>query len=370
MRRLIVTCFIVVGIGGVASNRPAAAQPVDVSLTSERRPVRISVQPLFQRYDEDGQTVSEWSVPLHAVVPLGDDVLFGLRTGLARADGSNLTHVTGLGDVQASLSYTRSVGAGSVILHLGANLPSGAKEFTLEEFETMTQLSRNVYAFRMPGMGQGFNVTPGATWAVPVGEHVMLGVGASYRLRGRYTPLRAMEGDYNPGDEVQLTGGVDVQLGTASALSGDVTLTLYGDDTIDGVEQYGPGRKLSLTAQYLHHVGFNVVRAVVRYQSQAKSRLPVSASGGDEAEVLRVLPNQGSAFVTYRFQASEYIDLIWRAEGRFFGETATYARASLFSVGAAPAFSIGDAWTVRPQFAYTFGSFTGLEAGLGFAVAL
>lgn len=369
MRRLIVATFIVCAGVGFGVDRPVAAQLADVSLTSEQPPVRLSLQPLWQRYDDEGHTLSEWSVPLVAVVPLQDDLLLGLRTGLARAGGSDLAQVNGLGDVQATLSYAQPVGEGSIIANLGVNLPSGTTAFTVEEFETMTQLSQNVYAFRMPGLGQGFNLAPGATWAVPVGEGVMLGLGASYQLRGSYTPVRAMDGRYNPGNEVRLTGGVDVQAGATSTLSGDVTLTHYGTDTIDGVEQYAPGRKLTLTAQYLRSMGFNAVRAVVRYQSQARSSVPV-APGSDDTEALRVLPNQGTVLVLYRVRVQEAIDVVWRAEGRRFGETSVYASASLFSVGAAPEFAVGAGWTLTAQFAYLFGSFSGVEAGVGMVVEL
>lgn len=353
----------------MGASSAAAQQPFDVSLTSERQPVRIALQPTWQHYDDEGQAIAEWSMPLVAVVPLGDDMMFGLRTGVASAGGTDLTQVTGLGDVQATLSYTRPVGAGSIIANLGVNLPSGTTALAADEFETMTRLSQNFYGFRMPGLGQGFNVAPGATWAVPAGEHVMVGLGASYQWRGSYTPVDALDGRYNPGNEVRLTGGLDVQVGPTATLSGDVTLTLFGDDTIDDVEQYGPGRKLTLTGQYLHTMGFNALRAVVRYRSQARSSVPVGVGGGTD-ERLRVLPNQGTAFVTYRYRVQERVHIVWRVDGRFFGETAVYASKSLVSVGAAPELAFDDGWTLTPRFAYTFGSLTGVEAGLGVAVEL
>lgn len=368
MRRLIVATWIVLVSVGLGMERPVAAQPIDVSLTSERKPVRISLQPLVQHYDDDGHTITEWSVPLVAVVPVQDHLLLGLRTGLARASGSELAPVKGLGDVQATLSYTRPVGEGSVIVNLGANLPSGATAFTPDEFETVTQLSQNFYAFRMPGLGQGFNLTPGVTWALPAGDDVMLGLGASYQLRGGYAPVQAMDGRYNPGNEVRFTGGLDIRAGETSTLSGDATLTLYGTDMIGDVEQYGPGRKLSLTAQYLRTIGFNAVRAVARYQSQAKSSVPTGIGGDDDAEELRVLPNQGAAFIIYRVRVHDAVDIVWRAEGRRFGETSAYSSKSLFTVGVAPEYSFEAGWTLMPRFAYTLGSFSGVEAGLGMAV--
>ena len=366
---MIAGLIVVAGIGYGDAYR-AQAQPADVSLTSQQLPTRITLQPTFQRYGEGATALSEWSLPLTAFVPIRDNLVVGLRTGLARAGGEDFAAVAGRTDLQATVSYTRPVSEGSLILNLGVNLPSGSTALTVDEFETITQLSQNFYPFQMPGFGQGFKISPGATWAVPAGERVMIGLGASYQLRGGFTPVSGMDESYNPGDEVRLTGGIDIQIRRNQAVSGDLTVTLYGTDMLGDVEQFGPGSKVSATAQYRQDIGFNTVRIVARYQSRAKSSLPAATGIGVPAEELQVIPTQGTARVLYRYRVQDGLDITWRAEGRFFGETAVFSSKSLFTAGVGPAFAFEDRWTLHPQFAYTLGSFTGVEIGLGLGVDL
>lgn len=370
VRRLLAICIsVLVGVG-FGTAKTGQAQPIDISLTSQQPPTRITIQPVFQRYEDGQTTLSEGSVPLEIFVPIQDNMLLGLRTGLARAGGTDFTSVTGRGDLQANLSYSRAAGAGSIVFNLGVNLPSGTTSLTDDEFETVTRLSYNFYEFQMPGFGQGLNLTPGVTWAVPAGERVLLGLGASYKLRGGFTPIDGMEASYDPGNEVRLTGGADIQLGRSEALSGDITITLYGTDTLGEAEHYGPGHKISATAQYLHHIGFNMVRIVARYQSQAKSSLPATAGPDAPAEERRIIPTQGTIFVVYQHRVSDGINMAWRVDGQRFGKIADFSSKLLITVGGTPELSFKDQWILRPQFAYTLGSFSGLELGLGIGLEL
>ena len=179
-----------------------------------------------------------------------------------------------------------------------------------------------------------------------------------------------MDLSYNPGNEVRLTGGADVRLGRTQALSGDFTIILYGTDTLGDTEQYGPGNKVSATAQYMQNIGFNMIRVVARYQSQAKSSLPVAAEANASVEELRIIPTQGTALVVYHHRIRDGIRIAWRAQGQIFGQTAVFSSKSLFTAGVTPAISFEDSWMLRPQFAYTVGSFTGLEVGLGLGLEL
>ncbi|NBB85871.1 MAG: hypothetical protein GVY12_06580 [Bacteroidetes bacterium] len=369
VRWMIAGLIVVISLGYGGAYR-AHAQPTNVSLTSQQLPTRITLQPTFQRYIEDAMALSEWSLPLTAFVPIQNNLILGLSTGLAQAGGDNFTTVAGRTDLQATVSYTRSVREGSLILNVGVNLPSGSTALTPDEFETITQLSQNFYPFQMPGFGQGFNISPGATWAVPAGERVMVGIGASYQLRGGFTPVTGMDESYDPGNEVRLTSGIDIQIRRNQAVSGDLTVTLYGNDMLGETEQFGPGSKVSATAQYRQDIGFNTVRIVARYQSQAKSSLPAATGMGTPAAELQVIPTQGTTRVLYRYRVQDGLDITWRAEGRFFGETAVFSSKSLFTAGVEPAFALENRWTLRPQLAYTLGSFTGVDVGLGIDLEL
>lgn len=332
------------------------------ALTSQRQPLRIVVQPMYQYFENDDQGITEWSVPIRATIPLRENLQLSLRGSFASATGDELETVSGLSDAQASLSYVRQVGEGSVIVSAGVNAPIGKQELTLDEFTTATLLSQNVFDFRVPGFGQGLGLATGATWAVPVGEDVVLGLGGSFRYQGGYTPLEGMASNYNPGNEVLVTGGLDYRLNRTSALSGDVSITLYGTDQVGDVDQFEAGNKLSATVQYRRDQGYNTLRVLARYEGREKSTLPAVGSGS--AQELQLLPSEGVLRGSFQTRLSDSVDLELWAGGRMFGETDVFEQKVLAVVGLMPQWEASDGLTLAPRFAYTGGDITGLEGGL------
>lgn len=91
-----------------------------------------------------------------------------LRGSQATASGDNIQTINGITDTQLSFSYHFE--PVNLIFNLGLNLPSGKKRFTSEEFQTSSLISTNIFNFKVPGFGQGLNISPGLTWAFPVNE--------------------------------------------------------------------------------------------------------------------------------------------------------------------------------------------------------
>ena len=364
MKRLLRGTVLALLIGCVGL-LPAEAQPIDEEnyeaegLTSQRRPLRVTARPLYQYYEDDGAAISEWSLPIQATIPLLESLQLNLRGSVASVSGDNVEDLSGLGDVQASLSYAQEVGDGSLILSLGANLPTGKRELTVGEFQTATVLSQNYYAFQVPTFGQGFNIATGATWAIPVSDNVTVGLGGSYQRRGGYAPIEGMAEDYNPGDEFIVTGGLDYGVTQTSALSADVSFTAYGTDTVGDTDQFEAGNKIAGRLQYLYQSGFNSVRVLARYESRDKSTIPATAA----AQELQVLPSQGAFRLSYDRRIGSFTLGLW-GDGRLFGETEAYDSQTLFRLGVAPAFSAGSNVVLMPRAAATFGDLTGVQAGL------
>jgi len=344
------------------------AQESALYLSSQQPPVRISAGVLYQQYAEDGGDIAELSIPVALFVPVGRSLAFSVIASQATATGDTLETVSGISDAQVGLSYYQRVGQSSVVVSFGVNLPSGKRELTQQEFETSIFLSQHFYNFRVPGFGQGFNIAPGIVWAFPVGEGVVLGVGASYQRKGGYKPQDGMADDYDPGDEVLLTGGLDYRVSPTANVSADVTYTIYGGDVLGDADVYQTGDKLTATVQWLGYLRANELRLVARYRSQAKSSRPAVVDTTDKA--LRTLPAQVLLLGAYRHQLSPRISLGVLAQGRLFGETDVFESRTLFDVGLAPAVALSDQVTLRTRFLYTLGDFTGFEAGAGLDVAL
>ncbi len=349
-------------IGGSAGAQSVAEDYGTGALTSQRQPLRIVVQPMYQYFEDTDRGITEWSVPLRATIPLREDLQLSLRGSFASATGDGLATVSGLSDAQASLSYVRPVGDGSVILSAGVNAPTGKQELTLSEFATATLLSQNFFDFRVPGFGQGLGLATGATWAVPVGEDVVLGLGGSFRYQGGYTPVEGMTEDYTPGNEVLITGGLDYRLSRTSALSGDVSFTIYGTDQLGDVDRFEAGNRFAAAVQYRRDQGYSTLRVLARYEGREKSTLPAVGTGS--AQELQLLPSEGAVRGVFTTRLGETADLEVWAGGRMFGETDAFDQKVLAVIGLMPQWAASDQLTLAPRIAYTGGDITGLEGGL------
>lgn len=339
------------------------ASSAAAALTSEERPLRISVRPTYQRFEDENRLITETSIPIEAVIPFRDRWQVRIQGSAAQATGDDIADLSGITDVRAALSYARPVGGGSVIVSASVNVPTGKQELTGPEFITATLLSQNFYRFRVPSFGQGPGAGTGVTWAVPVAESVVLGLGGSVTYHGSYDPVAEREAQYDPGEEGRITGGIDVNLTRNSALSGEVSLVVYGTDTVGGNDQFTAGNQFSARVQYLRQVGEQTLRVVGHYREQEKSTLPAR----DGAE-FQVLPTQGVLRGRYSTGLADEVDLRVYAAGRWYDETSAFESKRLVTLGAEPRFQVGDALVVSPHAAYTAGSFTGLEGGVGLEV--
>ncbi|MFB3105756.1 MAG: hypothetical protein ACE1ZA_12665, partial [Pseudomonadales bacterium] len=173
--------FLVMTLGLAAEG---VAQDDALYLSSQQQPVRISIGALYQSYTENDSSLSEVSIPLAISIPIGRNLGVSLIASQASASGDNVESLSGVSDVQVGLSYYQKIGQGSVVVSLGVNLPSGKRELTQDEFETSIFLSQHFFNFRVPGFGQGFNISPGVIMAFPVSENAVFGVGASYQIKG------------------------------------------------------------------------------------------------------------------------------------------------------------------------------------------
>ncbi|GMQ80759.1 MAG: hypothetical protein BMS9Abin05_0188 [Rhodothermia bacterium] len=347
---------------------PALAQQGAINLGAQRQAVRASARALYQSYDDDTLSVSQLSIPLSVTAPLGNDLTLSFFVSQMSTTGDKMEDLSGLSDAQLILSYARRAGAGSVIISLGANLPTGKKDLTKEEFETAVLISQRAFDFQVPSLGQGFGLSPSVTWAVPVGANTAVGLGASYQVRGTYRPLDTLTGDYTPGNEILLTGGLDTRLNTESTLSLDVTHTIYASDQLREVDIFEAGSKTNVSAMYRYVRGFNELRLVGVYRKRAKSSERVDSVL--VTQTIQTIPDQAIVRASYRMRLQSAVALTFLAEGRFFNKSKRYPKRSMIDVGVVPSYPISPQTSLVGRFVYTLGTITGLEAGVGLEIIL
>jgi hypothetical protein len=287
----------------------------------------------------------------------------GVSASRAVARGDSVATLSGFSDARLGLNYRGTLGQSSYVLSLGVNVPSGKDELTDAEFRTSYVLSQDYLRFQVPHFGQGFNLSPGLTLAFPLSDRLVVGAGMTYQVLGSYRPASSLLSDYDPGNELLLTGGLDYRLTPETSFSADLTYTLYGVDTLGEEEVFAAGNKVVLSAQLRRRTGFDEIWLFGRYRTRAKNE--VALAGLLIEETAKTLPNQADLMGYYRFRLAPRVQLSLLAEARFVEATPFREAATIGGAGVAPAFALSDGMEVPLRLLYSFGGLTGLEVACG-----
>lgn len=362
--RLLVAGLFLFAFVPVVTGQPSSQEPAALYAGGDGQPARITFEGLYQRFTDEGEDITEVSVPLGIYLPVTPNVSLGLNANYAAVSGSQIESLAGFGDVQIVASYFQPAGDGSLVLSLGLNATTGNSALSFDEFQAATLASQTVYDLRVPTFGQGIRVAPSVTYAFPAGDRIALGLGASYQYRGPYEPLADQPDQYDPGEEILLTAGADLEVTPTSSVSVDLSFGLNGTDSWGALE-YEPGNTGAATVQILKLLGLHEVRVVARYRTRGEGSLPVSATPAATAVPTRIIL-LGDA----RFQVSQQLRVGVLARFRSYGESALIIDGqTLGDLGLTPALDVSERVRLTSRFLYTLGSFTGFTAGGGVSIA-
>jgi len=343
----------------------ACAQTADPYIIS--RQGSVVIQPLYQRWSiKDGLSFSEFGTSVSLYLPLSRSASVSLRGGQA-SSGGDVSSLSGMTDLQVGVGY--HLEALNAIVSCGINIPSGKKELTDDEFVTSLIFSSPIFNFRYPSFGQGIGINPGIAWVFPVDEGVVMGLGGAYQYKGKYRPRTGIE-DYKPGDEILLTGGVDLRLNEASSVSTDIVFTTYGTDKIGDEKVFASGTAVSANVQYKQYIKENELWLFLRYRSKAKSE--VASATGLVPESERIEPNRFEFAAQYRIMFSSRFSARVLGDVRIFEETGSaFSGTKLFGIGAAPVFTLPSGLNFPARVKFQIGTvkggqnITGFEIGAG-----
>jgi hypothetical protein len=326
--------------------------------------VRVGVT--HQRYSIEftsGATraLSQTSVPLYVAVPVGRGVGVSLRAIYASGGGDDLDRVSGVADAQLGLSYRQQLGEAEAVFSLGVGLPLGSGALSTEQLATAVLFSRNEFAFEAPTLRQGLRFAPGVTIAVPVDEHLALGVAVAYQVRSAFSPFDDLDLSYAPANELLLAGGLDLRLGRASFVSADVSYALYGTDTF-GERSLEPGNRLTAALRVQGGIGRQEIHFLTRYRHRGKGDVGGSAL---EPLVADELAAQLGALI--RFADAGALGIAFGA--RYLGDFGELGEATqsvddalaiadhqlLFDLGLAPSVRIAQQVRLLTAFTYSLG---------------
>jgi hypothetical protein len=231
--------------------------------------VGVRLAPQFHSYkigSPSNLTVSEFAVPVYAIVPVTPQLSFDVGSSFTQArvehTGSPASTISGLTDTQVRGNLV--LGNDVVVLTAGVNLPTGKSTVRTDQEVAAGLIGADFLAFPIAQMGTGFGGTGGIAVALPIAGDWNFGVGASMRHSAQYDPFDASGSTvlhYQPGNEYRARVGVDHPVGTGRFTIG-ATYSTFGDDNLGGSiyntgnrvlgqvdfnDGFGPGR-ISLTA--------------------------------------------------------------------------------------------------------------------------
>jgi hypothetical protein len=356
-KRILFACLLAAGLPAQENGRAGSGGFVRVS-------------GVYQNWEDDTSAgLNQFSTPVTVMLPLRNDVRLSLQSNQAVSSTPAGTF-RGLTDSQAQLSVT--VRPLHMRLHIGANLPSGRTELDDRQFAASRLLAWSLYRFQAPGMGQGFNVSPGVLWAMPVLSDVVAGAGVAYVRRGPFFPFDLQpQTRYDPGDEIVATAGVDVRVDPRTFASADVMVTWSGADRFDGKEVYRAGEKWTANGRLRRFVG----RHELSIEGRLRKRNRGTVATGDLWLPIgeKSLPDEASGKARFRCRVDRVTAVGFLAESRFLSASRLHDKARIVGFGVAPEFRVRDGFDLTASFLYCSGKLGnrpihGLEMNAGMQI--
>ncbi len=215
----------------------------------ERQQARLlAPSATIQYWSIEDDAVHQIAVPISFIAPINEKLQLNLATSPAFSSYSSEGSISlnGLSDTRLSGSWL--FGEDKFMATFGVNLPSGKHALKSEEFLVANILALHALNFDVPILGQGLDVTAGVVTAQRLGDFV-LGFGVGYLMRGPFEPIENATSKYNPGDEVNVSIGVDRPMGR-NKLMLDANYTVYGTDTISGADVFKAGNRVTVQGMF------------------------------------------------------------------------------------------------------------------------
>ena len=333
----------------------------------------IQILPYYQSWkseiaagNNEFESISQMSNIFSINYPFSRTFALSLRGAYAKATG-DVYNLSGFCDSQLALKYRLL--KYNLVLDAGINIPHGKEKLTPDEFNTSRIISQNIFRMHVPNLGQGLNFYAGTAWAHPVSDYMVIGLGASYQVRGEYQPGSNNLMKYHPSDEFLLTGGLDYRLTENSSVSLDMTGIFYGSDKVDNQEIFAAGRRVITNLMYRYAFSYDLLSFLILYRDQALDELKGDLASGEND---KVNPNLLAVVAKYHHRISRVLNLAYIIDARLYEKTSSpFSGYQIYALGLEPLIRISTQFEVPIRLIFYTGknkggtNITGFETGVG-----
>jgi hypothetical protein len=312
--------------------------------TQDSKLTYIQVLPYYQSWKIDNtqankgtENISQLSSILSINYPFSRELALSFRGAYAQVSG-DVYNLNGFCDSQFAMKYR--LFKYNLVLDAGINVPNGKEKLSADEFNTSRIISQNILQMHVPNLGQGLNFYAGTAWAYPLSDNVVIGLGASYQIRGEYQPGANDPMKYHPSNEFLLTGGLDYLLTNNSSVSLDIMGIFYGSDKVNDQEIFSAGRRVIANLIYRYTFKYNLLYFIIHYRDQAIDELKGTLASSENE---KVNPNLLSLSANYQQRISRIINLTYSASIRIFEQTASpFSGYTIYSLSLEPKFKLSS----------------------------
>ena len=309
----------------------------------------ISMGGQFQQWNSNdfSDPIQQVSGPVLVFYPINSNWFLNLSNSPASASMGDLS-LSGVSDTWIRTTYVTP--GERFMINFGIGAPTGRSDLTMEEFALISNLSQNIFRFRLPVYGQGLNIRAGCGLAIPLQQGSVLGLGVNYIVKGAYTFLDGYDLEYDPGDEINAVAGLSVPVGNRGKWSIDLVYTMYGVDQVDGTDIIDAGDKILVSTSLAYRTETHFFYGSLRFRQRGKNELYVPngmETIGDQIET--------DGLWRFRQWAQGGLSLVW--DGRFFSENeAGFGKATIYGAGLGLEQNLNPKTAMRMQIKYLTGT--------------
>jgi hypothetical protein len=211
--------------------------------------------------------ITEIAIPFSYILPVSEKVRLyavtapaftNLNTGISYGLG-------GMNDIKLGGHFL--IFNDAWLFTIGMNLPTGKNALETTEYTVANILTMPAFDFKVPILGQGFDLQIGLNTAYQIGE-TSVGCGVSYITKGGFEPIKDYDEEYSPGDEITITVGADF-----GKIIGDIIYTFYSDDKWGQEEVFRSGNRCVIQLLYSFKWGSTDIVIYARDQFKTKNKM-------------------------------------------------------------------------------------------------
>jgi len=236
-----IVCFLIID---TTDNR---AQP-GFQYPIER--INFAPQIYFQSWiieDSNGEKskISEVFTPIRILSPVRQNIDVFFLGGTAFSQLKNETNPSLNGFVDSQIRAIIKLNDYRWLINIGVNLPSGKNSFNSEETQINNFLAETILGFPIKRYGRGFDFEFGTAYGWSLSDRTVVGIGIGYLKTGSYDFLATDSRRFDPGNEISITGQINVVF-DGLQIQGNILTKCFLSDEIDKVPFFKEGAQFEI----------------------------------------------------------------------------------------------------------------------------